>query len=81
VGAWTHVALTYDGAAMRLYVNGVLATSRATVGALQTTTSPLWIGGNSPWGEYFQGLIDDVRVYDRALSQADIQTDMGRPVQ
>ena len=36
----------------------------------------MWIGGNSPYGEYFHGLIDDVRVYNRALTQAEIQTDM-----
>ncbi|MGZ5312109.1 MAG: LamG-like jellyroll fold domain-containing protein, partial [Solirubrobacterales bacterium] len=46
----------------------------------QTTDNPLWIGGNSPYGEYFQGLIDEVRVYDRALSQADIQADMNAPI-
>ncbi|MGZ5359277.1 MAG: LamG-like jellyroll fold domain-containing protein, partial [Solirubrobacterales bacterium] len=54
--------------------------SRATAGAIQTTDNPLWIGGNSPYGEYFQGLIDEVRVYDRALSQADIQADMNAPI-
>ena len=34
------------------------------------------IGGNSIWGEWFNGLIDEVRVYNRALSAAEIQTDM-----
>jgi hypothetical protein len=33
------------------------------------------------WGEYFAGLIDDVRVYNRALSAAEITTDMNTPVQ
>ena len=41
---------------------------------IQTTDNPLWIGGNSPYGEYFQGLIDEVRVYNRALTQAEIQS-------
>ena len=80
VNAWTHLALTYDGSTLRLYVNGTLAGSRAATGAIQTTTNPLWIGGNTPYGEYFQGLIDEVRVYNRALSQADIQTDMNTAV-
>ena len=65
------MALTYDGATMRLYINGTQVASRATAGAIQTTTSPLWIGGNSPYGEYFQGLIDEARVYNRALTQAE----------
>ncbi|MGZ5347505.1 MAG: LamG-like jellyroll fold domain-containing protein, partial [Solirubrobacterales bacterium] len=80
VDAWTHVALSYDGATLRLFVNGSQVSSRATAGAIQTTDNPLWIGGNSPYGEYFQGLIDEVRVYDRALSQADIQADMNAPI-
>ena len=40
----------------------------------------LRIGGNAPWGEYVTGQIDDVRIYNRALSQAEIQTDMNTPV-
>ena len=40
----------------------------------------MWIGGNSPYGEYFNGRIDEVRVYRAALSQAEIQTDMANPV-
>ena len=76
VSAWTHVAITYDGAALRLFINGTQVASQATTGAIQATDNPLWIGGNSPYGEYFQGLIDEVRVYNRALTQADIQADM-----
>lgn len=38
------------------------------------------IGGNTAYGEYFQGLIDEVRVYNRALSQTEIQTDMNTPL-
>ena len=80
VNAWTHVALTYDGATQRLFVNGTQAATRATTGTIQTTDNPLWIGGNTPYGEYFTGLIDEVRVYNRALTQADIQADMNTPV-
>jgi hypothetical protein len=76
VNAWTHVALTYDGAALRLYVNGTQVATRAAGGTIQSVANPLWIGGNQPYGEYFQGLIDDVRVYNRALTQGDIQADM-----
>ena len=45
-----------------------------------TSTGALRIGGNSLWGEYFQGRIDEVRVYSRALSAAEIQTDMATPL-
>ena len=75
-GAWTYQALTYDGSTLRLYINGTLVASRAQTGAILSSTNPLWIGGNQPWGEFFNGLIDEVRVYNRALSQAEVQGDM-----
>ena len=80
VGVWTHVALTYDGATLRLYVNGTLVTSAARTGTIQASPNPLWIGGNSPYGEFFAGSIDDARVYNRALSAAELATDMATPV-
>jgi hypothetical protein len=41
-------------------------------GAIAPSTGSLRIGGNSLWGEYFQGCIDEVRIYNRALTPADI---------
>jgi hydrogenase maturation factor HypE len=80
LNTWTHLAATYDGANMRIYVNGVQVGSRAQTGNMLTSNRTLRIGGNSIWGEYFNGLIDDVRVYNRALSATEIQTDMNTPV-
>jgi len=77
---WTHLAVTYDKATLRLYVNGVLASSVAYTGSIPTSTYPLQIGGDSIYGQYFQGVIDEVRVYNRALSQSEIQTDMNTAV-
>ncbi len=68
VNTWTHVALTYNGSQLILYVNGVQVASKNRTGAVQASSNPLWIGGNSPYGEYFSGRIDDARVYNRALS-------------
>jgi hypothetical protein len=81
LNAWTHVALTYDGAALRLYVNGALVSTTDLAGPLPASTSPLRIGGNSIWGEYFKGLIDEVRIYNRPLSPGEIQVDMSAPIQ
>ena len=69
LNAWTHLATTYDGSFLRLYVNGVLASSTAVTGAMAASTGVLRLGGNSVWGEWFAGLIDEVRVYDRALTR------------
>ena len=68
--------MTYDGSSMRLYVNGVLVSTRAQTGSTAVSTGLLQIGGNGVWGEYFSGAIDEVRIYNRALSAAEIQVDM-----
>jgi chitodextrinase len=80
LNAWAHLAVTYDGTALKLYVNGTLVHTTLVTGALPTSTGPLHMGGDSVWGEWFKGLIDDVRVYNVALTQAQIQTDMNTPV-
>ena len=80
VAAWTHLAVTYDGATLRLFVNGTQASQLAAAGAMPTSTSPLRIGGNAVWAEWFNGLIDEVRIYSRALSAGEIQVDMNRSV-
>jgi hypothetical protein len=81
LNTWTHLTATYDNAMLRLYVNGTLVRSSAMSGALLTSTGALRIGGNSVWGEFFQGSIDEVRIYNRALTQTEIQADMNTPIQ
>ena len=77
---WTHVAVTFDGTSLRLYVDGTLANTTAVSGAMGGSDGPLRIGGNAIWNEWFDGLIDELRIYDRALSPTEIQTDMQTPV-
>jgi fibronectin type 3 domain-containing protein len=77
---WSYVALTYDGATLRLYVNGTLAGSQATTSAIATSTNPLQIGGDSIWGQFFAGLIDEIRIYNFPEALTDIQHDMNTPV-
>jgi glucose/arabinose dehydrogenase/PKD repeat protein len=81
LSTWSHVAATYDGTTLRLYRNGVQIGSRAQTGNMLTSTGVLRIGGNAVWGEYFHGVMDDVRIYNRALTAAEIQSDMNTPVQ
>jgi hypothetical protein len=67
---WTHVACTYDGATMRMYVNGA-DVGRTNARLSPNTARPLRIGAGATEraGDYFfQGLIGDVRVYDKVLS-------------
>jgi hypothetical protein len=63
-----------------LYVNGVQVSSRAQAGAIAIWTNPLQIGGDSIYGQYYPGKIDEIRIYNRALSATEIQSDMNTPV-
>jgi chitodextrinase len=76
VKRWTHVATTYDGSRLQLYVNGATVGSRPLTGSLTTSTGALRIGGNAVWDEWFSGTIDDVRVYNRAIGPKDVKKDM-----
>lgn len=78
VGRWIHLAGTYDGAAWRLYRNGVLAAESASaVGAL--TTNAEWGLGSRPTtsDRVFDGQIDDVRLWNVARSGAEIAANLG----
>ena len=74
---WTHLAFTYDGTAMNLYVNGALMSTQAANGNLLADSPEFAIGGRSfdCCGRhfYFTGQIDEVEVFNRALSAAEIQ--------
>ena len=72
---WSYLTETYDGSTLRLYVNGTQVASTAHTGSIATSTNPLQIGGDSLYGQYFAGLIDEVRVYNTALTATQIQTD------
>ena len=80
LNAWSHLAMSYDGTTMRLYVNGAQVATRAQTGAIVASTGPLRFGGNSVWGEWFAGRLDELRVYNRALTAAEVAADVDRPV-
>ncbi len=80
VNAWSHLAATYDGSMLRLYVNGTQVASAARSGTLAASTNSLQIGGDSIFGQYFKGLIDEVRIYNIALTPTQIQTDMATAI-
>lgn len=76
LGAWTHVALVYDGTTVRLFKDGVQVGSDNQTGTLATSASVAAVIGNQPPGagnKAFDGCIDDVRLYTSALSVAEIQ--------
>jgi hypothetical protein len=77
---WTHIAATYDGTTLRVFRNGVQVGSKSLPGSLVVSNDPLKFGGNAVWGEWFAGVIDEVRVYKAARTAAQIQSDMVTPI-
>jgi tetratricopeptide (TPR) repeat protein len=72
-GQWHHVACVYDGSKMSIYVDGKLDVSQPRSGPIATNNFPVCIGENIELtGRYWNGLIDDVRIYTYALSENEI---------
>ena len=72
LNTWSHLATTYNGSTVILYVNGIEAKRVNASGNILGTALPLRIGGNGLYSEYFKGQIDEVRVYNRVLSAAEV---------
>ena len=84
LNVWYYVAGVYDAAARTLdiYVNGVRdnGTLSGTIPSSQVNSAVNVNIGRRSEGFYFNGIIDEVRIYNRALSQTEIQADMSTPI-
>jgi len=76
---WTHIAMTYDGTSLKLYIDGAFDSSASLTGSILYSTDDALNFGRKPfWTMFnFNGALDDARIYNRTLSQEEIQTDMG----
>lgn len=72
---WYHVAATYDGAAMKIYINGVLDASKSQTGSV-SSNGAFSVGYLYNTSRNFNGKVDEVRVWKRALSQTEISQNM-----
>jgi chitodextrinase len=73
VGEWDHVVMVHDGAKDKIFINGVLVAQKDVVGKLNDTNYPLGIGWNPiDGGNFFKGALDEVQIYNRALSDAEV---------
>lgn len=68
---WTHMVGSYDGVNMRLYINGILVNTLNT-STIPTTSGSLYFGKNKFDGVNFQGKIDDIGIWNRALTQNEV---------
>ncbi|MFN6537982.1 MAG: LamG-like jellyroll fold domain-containing protein [Nostoc sp. EkiNYC01] len=78
---WHHVAYTYDGTTNKIYIDGVLQGSQAITGTLGVNNEPISIGrevSSSTNAYTFKGNIDEVRIWNQARSQSEIQANINR---
>ena len=78
--AWQHLAAVFSNGTLTIYVNGLPAARVIGIlGTIVQSNGALSIGGNARWGELFKGVIDDVKIFNRALSPVDIALDVASP--
>jgi len=83
VGVWKGTGSAINSIQFTLYINGVLQTTTVVVNAGSgsipfTGTSTMKIAYHQPWNTYFRGSLDDLRIYNRALTDAQIQALAGQ---
>jgi hypothetical protein len=72
--------MTWNQSEVKVYVDGTEMAAQPAVGPLLGGVGPMRIGGNAPFGQFFSGLIDEVRVFDHARTAPQITADMNAPV-
>lgn len=70
--SWTHVTGTFDGSFLTVYVNGMLEQTIAFSGSINTNSNSLYLGARNEEKDFFDGKLDDVRVYNEALSAQEV---------
>ena len=79
VGEWHHLAFTYDGALLRLFVDGDAAAELSVGRPRHPGIGPLALGRRPDGYVYFQGRLDEVRIYNRALGEAELHRHAQQP--
>ncbi|MBC8468733.1 MAG: LamG domain-containing protein [Planctomycetes bacterium] len=73
-GQWHHIAGIYDGSKMYIIIDGNEDSSQPASGRINTNNAPVYIGENSEnTGRFWNGMIDDVRVYNYALTKEEVE--------
>lgn len=72
-GVWYHIAATHDGTNIKLYINGQLEGTGTATFPIDYGTTPLYLGSSQvPFSGYFNGVLDESSIYDRALSDSEV---------
>lgn len=75
-GQWKHLTVVYNGADAKFYLNGTLVSTQPLSGAIVARGNAMNIGADQSVSQFFKGGLDDLRVYNKALTAAEITADM-----
>jgi len=71
-GQWALITGVYDGAYLRIYINGIQIDSVPVNGTMVSYAQPVYVGAHGLPDEYASGLIDELKIWDRALTDAEV---------
>lgn len=81
LNTWQHIAATYDGSMMRIYVNGVATDSMAAaISIANASTVNLWLGAHPTYGRQYQGIMDEVRIWSSCRTSAEINANLNSEI-
>jgi hypothetical protein len=70
---WVHLAVTFEGTTVKYYKNGVLADTKTQINVPNTGTTVIAIGGGNYYGSMFNGILDEVKIFNKALNEGEIK--------
>ena len=76
---WSYLAVVFDGAQVQFYLNGLLVTTVPLSATITARGNPFQLGADNVPSQFFKGSLDEVRIYNRALTTQEISIDMNTP--
>jgi hypothetical protein len=73
---WSHLAIVFNGSQALFYLNGALVSSKSLNASLTARGRQLRTGADADTAQFYKGILDNVRIYNRALTPSDVQSDM-----
>jgi len=76
---WSYLAVVFDGSQVKFYLNGALVTTASLPATITARSNPFRLGADNNTQQFFKGSLDEVRIYNRALTAQEILTDKNTP--